>query len=550
MPRTPALTALLALCLPLHPLFAKSAPPFERQGQGIHEIVAIVIIGDRKVVHELPVWDRLEADVLSKSISDSDITTIGETLLAWLTADGYVFASVAHRQQGLADGYLAYVVHVGDVGQINVAGNKYYSADQIIKGVGLKSGGKFDYRSLHDDLFALNTKPSVTVDTTIDPKTEDGKNTVDVNLEVTDRLPIHGALTLSNTGSQATGDWRLRTTLQHMNLSKADDVLTAEWLTDPNEGNAVNAFSGSYHRPFGAKNSLTLYGGWSESDINDVLPDLDIFGEGHLVGARINHIIFSDPEHTIDVSAGWTYQHLENATDLAKVAFDESELSLSMPSVTIGFSDKIFDDFDGRNFASLGFVWNSAGNWGSSGSDDFRRQMANADGNINITKFRVARFQRLGKGLTLFGKLDSQYSNSTLVPALQKTIGGADSVRGFREREFGGDSGFTATLELRSPLFSNFIPGLRVSQEELESDPDRCSAHRLQAVGFFDYGMVHRNDPVPGLNEDDDASGIGLGLRFSLSQFSQLKFDYGFPLDETDDSDADGRGHLSLSLQF
>jgi hemolysin activation/secretion protein len=198
----------------------------------------------------------------------------------------------------------------------------------------------------------------------------------------------------------------------------------------------------------------------------------------------------------------------------------------------------------------LSLLWNSANHFGASDEDDFRRQQANADGNINITKFRVARFQRLGKGLTLFGKIDSQYTNSTLVPALQKTLGGADSVRGYREREFGGDSGFTGTLELRSPLFNNFLPGLKLSEDALEADPDNIKTHRLQAIGFFDFGHVHRNDPVPGLNDDETASSVGLGLRFSLSRYSQMKFDYGFPLDETEDSDSSGRGHLSLSLQF
>ena len=535
-----AVLVALALCLPLPSLFAKSVAAFKRQGQGIHEIVALVIIGDRSVVQDLMIWEDLQADVLSAPVSKPDIETIGKTIHGWVTAQGYIFATVQHREKGLEDGHLAYTVRVGNPGEISVVGNKYYSADQVIKNVGLTSNSKFDFRSLHEDLFALNTEPSATVDTSIAPKDE-------VKLAVTDELLVHGSLTLSNTGSPFVGDWRLCSTLEHLNLTKHDDILTAEWLTNPENLDEVNAFTGRYYRPLGPKNNVTFHAGWSETGFNVL--EFDIRGHGRFLGAHFNRVVYSSPRHTLDVSAGWTYKQSETQIGFANFNLDASVLRLSMPNVTIGFSDKVFDSLGGRTFASLGMLRNFAGHFGASGMDSIRRRSANADGNLTITKFRLARFQRLCKGVTLVGKIDSQYTNDWLDPVLQKRLGGADSVRGYSESEFSGDSGFNGTLELRSPLFSNFIPQLSRTEEKIGSDPDHWSVHRLQAIGFYDFGHIHRNYRFAGLGEDDSASSLGLGVRFRISPYSQLKCDYGVPLISTESS-RDGRGHLSLSLQF
>jgi hypothetical protein len=43
---------------------------------------------------------------------------------------------------------------------------------------------------------------------------------------------------------------------------------------------------------------------------------------------------------------------------------------------------------------------------------------------------------------------------------------------------------------------------------------------------------------------------VGPGLRYSLSEYALLRLDWGFPLEETFESDHAGRGHLNFQLQF
>ena len=85
--------------------------------------------------------------------------------------------------------------------------------------------------------------------------------------------------------------------------------------------------------------------------------------------------------------------------------------------------------------------------------------MPNADGNLIIDRFQAARLQRLkSERWTIFARVDGQYTQDALIPALQQTLGGADAVRGYELFDTGGDSGLTASLELRTALFENFLP--------------------------------------------------------------------------------------------
>jgi hemolysin activation/secretion protein len=541
----------IAVPLTLMALFCAAsgtAKELQRQGKGNKSFLALVIIGDRDVVYDLRGWQAYEASVMAAPLSDADVKQVGNDISGMLKDAGYVLADVQLHKAALSAKLLAYRVNLGTVGTISVSGNKYYSADQIIRNIDAKSGTPFNYRDLYSNMFDLNVKPDVQVDTTLAAVDgEDGK-TVNLEIAVEDRLPWHIGLNLSNTGSEATSDWRLRTTVQGLNVSKHDDIFTLEYLTDPADSESVNGVSSSYRFPLDDNSVITVYGGWSESDLDDVLQDLDIYGQGYFGGFRLSHIVKSTPQYDLDLSYGYTFQYIENATDFADVPFERDEVRLGMPSVALGYSGKSFDRWGGRNFASLSMLWNMADKLGSDDAEDFERNQPDADGNLTITKAQVARLQRITLGdddspmrkWTLFTRVDGQYTRDKLIPALRYGIGGADSVRGYREREINGDAGMRGTIELRTPLLSNFIG---------DTDDEDWYEHRLQLVTFADLGYVYRNDPRGGLQREDSLSSIGLGLRLNITKYLQMKVDYGHALTETEES-RHGRGHFSVQAQF
>jgi len=161
---------------------------------------------------------------------------------------------------------------------------------------------------------------------------------------------------------------------------------------------------------------------------------------------------------------------------------------------------------------------NFAGSFGSSDEVEFITQEAFTNGDLLLDRFQLARLQRLfsdeespGKW-TLFMKVDGQFANDSLVSSLRKFAGGASSVRGYREQDISGDDGIVATLELRTPLLQNFIPGLARDEEYMNDNPDAWQQHRLQFVAFADWAHVSRKQPLPGELEDKTITGAGVGL--------------------------------------
>ena len=521
-----------------------------------YDICAVVVTGDRQPVEQLDNWSDYENDALYTPMTEADVENFRQSILKELQDDGYVFATVSVYRPSLNLGFLKIRVHVGDKGNVTVVGNRWHTARQILEAAQWETGSKFNYRDLYSDLFGLNVRPDLNVNTRLKPRVDEhGRRIVDVELNVKDSFPLHLSLNLSNTGTKETDDWRLRTVLQHLNLTKRGDILTAEWLTDPQNMDYINAFSLSYYLPMSEQRALSVYAGYSESDINDVAPELDIYGEGRYAGVNYTKVFKDTREYTLDGGIGWLYQYVENISDVSGVSFDTREIELSMPSVTLGYSAKIFDKYGGRNYISGTLMANRSGHFLSSPDNEFAEQNPHADGNFMIARIQAARFQKLFSGdeepgkWSMFMKADVQIADDSLVSAVRKGIGGASSVRGYRERMLDGDSGYNATLELRTPLLDNFLPGMRQTEEFLREHPDHWTLHRLQAVLFTDYGYVENNTPQEGELRRDNLLGIGGGLRIGLTKNLQMRFDYGVALDRSNDADS-GRGHLQLQVQF
>ena len=516
-----------------------------------------MISGDKDIVEKLEVWQEWADYVTFNPVSPDEINEFHGKLVKALQHEGYVFAKVLFPTRIWAYGIFLAKVDCGPLGTIVVKGNRYYSAKQVIRALARQDGERFNYARIHGDLFDLNTKPDITIDAKLKPVEIGGRRVINAELEVSDDMPVHLAVELANTGTDHTNDWRFHTTLQHLNLSKRDDVLTVDWITSPDLYD-LNAVSGSYFLPIGDEYSVSLYSGYSSSDIEDVMPQLDVRGEGFYVGGQVTKTLKDTPQSRWQVSGAYLFQHSETEHEVTRMSMYERKLDLSMPSVTLGYASRTFDGLGGRNFFSNTLQANFAGSLGSSAKNEFNEQgTAYTDGEFFINRFQLARVQRFFRGedapgkWTVFMKVDGQSASDTLITAVRKTLGGGNSVRGYREQEVMGDQALLATLELRTPLFHNFIPGLRASDEFLEANPDAWQRHRVQLVAFTDYGYASVKKPVAGEEPDAALFSAGLGLRLGLTKYSQLRFDYGYPfLKVTADTPPDGRGHLSLQLQF
>ena len=114
---------------------------------------------------------------------------------------------------------------------------------------------------------------------------------------------------------------------------------------------------------------------------------------------------------------------------------------------------------------------------------------------------------------TATARLRGQHTGSLLIPGEQFGLGGVTSVRGLREREMTGDTGYTMTLELNGPPMA--------------------MAGGVRPVVFLDHGHVKLLDNsgrVGTTVNQDTATSVGVGARWNHERRVDLSLDLAYVL--------------------
>lgn len=144
----------------------------------------------------------------------------------------------------------------------------------------------------------------------------------------------------------------------------------------------------------------------------------------------------------------------------------------------------------------------------------------------------------LGNKHTLYTRASAQLTPNSLLPLNQFVMGGARSVRGYRENFRSGDNGIVFSVEDR------------IDFDLLGSE--KLKWLDLQVIPFFDAGWVWNNGGNPNQTLDPNfIASLGVGLQANLLESERLKIrlDYGIPLvnrKELDSSLQDQRLHFSI----
>jgi len=122
--------------------------------------------------------------------------------------------------------------------------------------------------------------------------------------------------------------------------------------------------------------------------------------------------------------------------------------------------------------------------------------------------------------INLLVRSDVQLSTDDLVPLERFSLGGVESVRGYRQDALLGDSGIFTSAEVRIPFY-------RWSNGQ----------SNLSAIPFVDFGTTWSNsDEIDDGQEEDTVVSLGAGLQLNLSDLLRARLDYGIPLVEVSDS--------------
>lgn len=432
-----------------------------------------------------------------------------EALEKAYTRAGYAAVRIEVPEQDLSGGVVKLIVVEARLDQIVVQGPTFHDEANILQSLpALRKGEVVNVNALQRNLDLANDNFSKR--TTVTFRQSEASAQTDAIVRVADDEPLRFIASLDNSGNQSTGRYRAGFSVFHANLFNRDHSIAAQLLTSPTRIDKVAIIGVGYHLPLytlGSSVDLTL--GYSNVDSGRI--DLfSVSGSGRILGLRYNQALPMAGGWQQKLSYGLDYRAY--GSQVVPLAGGASQIpDLEVHPVGLTYSASLRSARRDVS-ATLSLLHNlPGGRNGSTAAFNQPGARAGSDAAFTTLKLSADLTERLASGWALRGALQGQYSRDLLIAAEQFGAGGADSVRGFAEREIAGDNGLRASVEAWGP---DLGPQLQMT------------GLRLQPIVFLDAAWVRYN-VAPGTLRSQSIASIGVGLRGSYERRASYRIDLG-----------------------
>ena len=366
-------------------------------------------------------------------------------------------------------------------------------------------------------------------------------NTLAIQYDVYEISPWHFFIQADNSGTDER-QWAPRAGIINTNLLGFDDRLTTLYQAALDSMNENYSLFGSYDFPImDPRLRLNVYGGYSEFDISPESGLIDFLGSGTFYGAILRYNIYQEQNWFFDVTGSWS----EEESDITPSLFPEFFASkVRMQLWGVGANIYHRDDM-----SNTSLTFNRVQNSGGSDQKAFWDPVtfgARTDAERDFAIFTFAanhsQYMDQDKVDQLRGTFRWIEPTERLVPAKMTSFGGMYSVRGYDEYEIVADGGILASVQYEYDLVRHsqtVEPGTKTSKY-IES------IKRLAPLAFFDYGRTKVESRVPDEKGNQSLYSIGVGLAFDVGNNFSGALYYGYPLEDTDDTN-EGKGRISAS---
>jgi len=438
----------------------------------------------------------------------ADIQRALEALEDTYRHSGWGIVQVTLPEQDITRGVVRFNVVEAKIGKVNIEGNQFFSDRNIRWSLPFLQEGKTpNSQDIAVNLQMLTEQPAKQTTVLLRSGEKDGE--VDATVRIADVKPWSALVSIDNTGTNATGVFRLGAGFQYANLTGRDDVLNLQYVTSPSGGhwNDVKIFGTGYHLPlYNLKSSIDLFYGYSNVNSGTVAGLFNVSGSGTIMGGRWNYYLpkLADYEHKIWLGFNWNDFHnnvsVAGINLVPDIVTHPVNLTYSglwrLPKSELGFYTSLVRNLPGGT---------------DGGQATFNQTRAGATAGYFLTRAGFNFVQQLPYDMQVRAKVGGQTTSDALIPAEQYGIGGPDSVRGFLLRQASNDKGVDGQFEVYSPDFGN-APGF--------------GGIRIRALAFFDWGYVKRNKPLPGETLSQTLSSAGVGLRIAAPRNFTARFDF------------------------
>ncbi|MBI1732271.1 MAG: ShlB/FhaC/HecB family hemolysin secretion/activation protein [Gammaproteobacteria bacterium] len=457
----------------------------------------------------------ITAEYENREITTEELQALRLALTKYYVERGYINSGAVIPDQQVENGVVEIAIVEGVLTDISVDGVKRLRPAYLRKRLEFGASTPLNIRELQNQLHILLQDPHIkAIHAELQPGASPGEGTLKATIE--ERLPYQLQLSFDNQLAPAIGSEHATITAAHKNLTGWGDTLSGK--IERSKGLEQYAFN--YSIPVNARD--TTFGLWADRSDSETIEApfniIDIESEYRAWGISSRHPFHRTPRDSL--WAGVSLEKRRSQTFLLGVPFPfapgveadgESEVTVL----------RISQDWLSRTQQRVIAARSSF----NVGVDAFGPTINSTgpDGRFFtwLGQFQIARRFKVGQ---LIFRTDVQVAADPLLPLEKFAVGGAASVRGYRENQLVRDQGFVSSLEYRFPLFAEVI-----------------GANKVQLAPFVDVGGswdVDAKTPSPKI-----IASAGIGLRLDPDRMIHAHLYWGKAFVDTDDPGGNLQDH-------
>ncbi|PSB16633.1 ShlB/FhaC/HecB family hemolysin secretion/activation protein [Phormidesmis priestleyi ULC007] len=458
-----------------------------------------------------------------KKATFEDILNLRAKITQLYTDAGYITSGAfLLNNQALDQGIVRIKVVEGELEQIEISGLTRLRDRYVRSRLERATKPPLNRRPLEEALQLLQLDPLIAqVNAELTAGTAPGRNRLRVSLR--EAPPFHAGVAIANDQSPSIGEVSGSVFASHDNLLGFGDRLTANY----SRTEALDLYNFSYTVPFNSLNGTASisYGNNASEIIEEPFQDLGIRSKTRTLSFSVRQPVQRSPRSEFALGVGLDLRRSQTfILDDIPFSFSEGPDNGESKVTVIRF----FQDWTNRGSTRV-LAARSQFSFGINAFDATINDIG-TDGRFFSWLGQFQWVQQVSPRVVLISRLAAQLTPDSLLSLERFSLGGVDTVRGYRQNQLVSDNGVVGSLELRIPLTNN--PSI------------------LQLTPFVEVGSGWNNR---GVNPDPQTiASLGVGLRWLISPGFDVRVDYGIPLvsiDQSGNSLQDSGIYFSLRYQ-
>ncbi len=458
----------------------------------------------------------------SRELTFKDVREIMNKVEAVFRARGYL-AVVSLPPQKMENQEIKMELIISRMGKLTVEGNRWFNERLILKNWNISEGMHLKYDQIRTAAIAMSGNPDRLVRPIL--KAGQEKRTTDIILKVEEHFPGHADFTFDNQGVKLTGERRFGFMLRHNNFFGFDDT----FLVGTSFGKRFGALFLNYVAPI-TSFGTSMTANYSHAQVNPK-KEFEAFGINSVsdtYGVGLRQDAFQNEHFSGVLSTNFTFKEKHTRVLSVVTAWDKVRVL----------------DFGGtlqaRDFLGVTSLYQAVAFGMPVRGDGY--SLASRTGEHSFIKYHanLSRQLKMPWKTYFMATGELQLSPDRLLPQEQIFMGGAESVRGYPESDYGADQGFILQTEYWIP--TNFFPeGWHLPWD---ITPLR---NRLKFLSFFDQGYGRVRRPTSNETRSSYLAGVGFGGDFAFRNNLSLRIEWGCRLgDRPTTEGGDNQLHFRL----